>query len=179
MTIANVKYTDLDHTQLRITLDDGRDMFAGVEGATWLHADLNEWINGGGVIEPLPQTSLSDTKTAKLHRINAAKNTYLDGGFLHNGVLFDSDIKARAAYLELAYKFGTRSHVRQRRDGRHQPACGSRWTQRYSLHFSQTMKRTLTGASHGKRQGNGSGGGSECGRGGGGERGDVNHPRRG
>ena len=57
-------------------------------------------------ISSLPTPSLSDTKTAKLHRINDAKNTYLDGGFLHNGVLFDSDIKARAAYLELAYKFG-------------------------------------------------------------------------
>ena len=56
--------------------------------------------------KPAPTPSISDTKTAKLHRINAAKNTRLDGGFLHNGVLFDSDIKARAAYLELAYKFG-------------------------------------------------------------------------
>lgn len=53
-----------------------------------------------------PVVSLEDVKAAKLTRINDAKNTYLDGGFKHNGVLFDSDIKARAAYLELAYKFG-------------------------------------------------------------------------
>ena len=42
--IAQVKYTDLDNTQVRITLDDGREMFAGVKGATWLHAELNEWL---------------------------------------------------------------------------------------------------------------------------------------
>jgi len=42
--ITKVKYTDLDHTQVRITLDDGREMFAGVKGATWLHAELNEWL---------------------------------------------------------------------------------------------------------------------------------------
>ena len=56
-----------------------------------------------------PSPSLSDTKTAKLHRINAAKNTHLDGGFLHNGVLFDSDSKARLAYLEFAHKLSTQA----------------------------------------------------------------------
>ena len=45
MTITNVKYTDLDSTQVKITLDDGREMFAGVTGGTWLHAELNEWLN--------------------------------------------------------------------------------------------------------------------------------------
>ena len=49
---------------------------------------------------------LTDAKVKKLNNINESKNTALDGGFLHKGVLFDSDIKARAAYLELAYKFG-------------------------------------------------------------------------
>lgn len=50
---------------------------------------------------------LISAKAKKLHRINNAKNTYLDGGFLHNGVLFDSDIKARLAYLEFAHKLAT------------------------------------------------------------------------
>ena len=58
-------------------------------------------------IAALPTASLSDAKTAKLHRINDAKNTYLDGGFLHDGVLFDSDSKARLAYLEFAHKLTT------------------------------------------------------------------------
>lgn len=49
---------------------------------------------------------LTDAKVKKLNNINESKNTALDGGFLHNDVLFDSDIKARAAYLELTYKFG-------------------------------------------------------------------------
>lgn len=106
--ITKVKYTDLDHTQVRVTLDDGRKMFAGVEGATWLHAELNEWLKTRA-IEPPHSPSLSDTKTDKLHRINDAKNTYLDGGFLHNGVLFDSDSKARLAYLEFAHKLSTQA----------------------------------------------------------------------
>lgn len=49
--ITNVKYTDLESTQVRITLDDGREMFAGVKGATWLHAELNEWLKDN---TPLP-----------------------------------------------------------------------------------------------------------------------------
>ncbi|NCC85847.1 MAG: DUF4376 domain-containing protein [Clostridia bacterium] len=58
-------------------------------------------------IAALPTPSLTDTKTAKLNRINDAKNTYLDGGFLHDGVLYDSDSKARLAYLEFAHKLTT------------------------------------------------------------------------
>ena len=40
----------------------------------------------------------------KLQRINDAKNTALDGGFVLNGILWDSDAKARLAYLELVTK---------------------------------------------------------------------------
>ncbi len=40
----------------------------------------------------------------KLQRINDAKNTALDGGFMLNGILWDSDAKARLAYLELVTK---------------------------------------------------------------------------
>jgi len=58
-------------------------------------------------VAALPAPSLSDTKAAKLHSINDAKNTALDGGFLHNGVLYDSDRKARLAYLEFAHKLST------------------------------------------------------------------------
>ena len=54
------------------------------------------------VPRPLTQGMVAD----KLERINEGKNLALDGGFVHDGVMFDSDIKARAAYLELAYKFG-------------------------------------------------------------------------
>ena len=43
---------------------------------------------------------------AKLTAINDGKNTALDGGFVHDGTLFDSDSKARLAYLELGLKLG-------------------------------------------------------------------------
>lgn len=42
--ITKVKYTDLTSTQVCITLDDGREMFAGIKGSTWIHAELNEWL---------------------------------------------------------------------------------------------------------------------------------------
>ena len=42
----------------------------------------------------------------KLERINEGKNAALDSGFTHDGVLFDSDSKARLAYLELSLKLG-------------------------------------------------------------------------
>jgi hypothetical protein len=43
---------------------------------------------------------------AKLAAINEGKNAALDGGFTHDGTLYDSDAKARLAYLELSLKLG-------------------------------------------------------------------------
>ena len=80
--------------------------FAGGKNTIWRDGWILEDIPAPEVeSEVIP--SLPDTKTAKLHRINDAKNTYLDGGFLHNGVLFDSDSKARLAYIEFAHKLTT------------------------------------------------------------------------
>lgn len=42
----------------------------------------------------------------KLERINEGKNLALDSGFTHDGALYDSDSKARLAYLELSLKLG-------------------------------------------------------------------------
>jgi hypothetical protein len=57
-------------------------------------------------LDPEYEPSLEEVKSAKLERINDAKNVALDGGFVHEGVLFDSDSKARLAYLEFAFKLG-------------------------------------------------------------------------
>lgn len=54
-------------------------------------------------IEPLDIWPMADSK---LQRINDGKNAALDGGFTHDGILFDSDSKARLAYLELSLKLG-------------------------------------------------------------------------
>ena len=56
-------------------------------------------------VDPGYEPSLEEVKAAKLTRINDAKNVALDGGFWHDGVLFDSDYKARLAYLEAATQF--------------------------------------------------------------------------
>jgi len=53
------------------------------------------------------QKLLSTLALEKLGAINNGKNVALDGGFTHNGVLFDSDSKARLAYLEFAHKLST------------------------------------------------------------------------
>jgi hypothetical protein len=50
---------------------------------------------------------IGEIAQAKLAAINDGKNRTLDGGFYHEGVLFDSDSKARLAYLEFAHKLST------------------------------------------------------------------------
>ena len=67
--ITKVKYTDLTSTKVKVTLEDGREMFTGVEGATWLHAELREWM-GANEITPfmteaeLAQKAIDDARTA-------------------------------------------------------------------------------------------------------------------
>jgi hypothetical protein len=58
-------------------------------------------------IAALPVPDVGEIAQAKLAAINAGKNVALDGGFNHEGVLFDSDSKARLAYLEFAHKLST------------------------------------------------------------------------
>jgi hypothetical protein len=57
-------------------------------------------------LDPEYTPSFAELVAAKMDRINEAKNVALDGGFMHDGTLFDSDTKARLAYLELALKLG-------------------------------------------------------------------------
>jgi hypothetical protein len=64
--------------------------------------------------EPEPEPTLEELFNSKMTAINAGKNRALDAGFLFTTgegeeareVLFDSDTKARLAYLELATKLG-------------------------------------------------------------------------
>ena len=51
-----------------------------------------------------PVIPLEQLANAKLDAINAGKNEALDGGFWHGEIFFDSDSKARLAYLKLATK---------------------------------------------------------------------------
>lgn len=71
-----------------------------VAGA-WEYADVVE-----APLDPEYEPTLEEVKAAKMDRINEWKNVALDGGFYHDGVLFDSDTKARLAYLELSLKLG-------------------------------------------------------------------------
>ena len=71
------------------------------------------WVNGSGaqigwawdgISFSAPPVDIAALASEKLTAINDGKNTALDGGFVHDGTLFDSDSKARLAYLELSLK---------------------------------------------------------------------------
>jgi hypothetical protein len=58
-------------------------------------------------IAAFPVPDIGEIAQTKLAAINNGKNVALDGGFTHDGILFDSDSKARLAYLEFAHKLST------------------------------------------------------------------------
>ena len=76
---------------------------------------VRKFISGVWVLESLGQDetpvdpgyepSVQDLAAVKLAAINSGKNSALDAGFWHDGVLYDSDYKARLAYLEVATQF--------------------------------------------------------------------------
>ena len=77
------------------------------------HCDCPAWVDAsrldtyrveGGVVCP---PTLADAKAAKLAAIHAEKNRARDGGFIVDGVLFDSDLPARTSYAELAIAMQT------------------------------------------------------------------------
>lgn len=79
-------------------------------GAAWELVDPPQ----EGPTDPEYIPSLEEVLTAKMDAINEGKNRALDSGFMFavgegeeaREVLFDSDAKARLAYLELAVKLG-------------------------------------------------------------------------
>ncbi len=62
--------------------------------------ELGDLPAGATFAEPEP--TLAELKAAKLVAIQAEKKRVRDAGFMVEGVLFDSDLPARTAYLELA-----------------------------------------------------------------------------
>jgi len=72
----------------------------------WRGEWVFEDVQADQQLDPEYEPTLEEVKAAKLTRINDAKNVALDGGFAHDGVLYDSDSKARLAYLEFALKLG-------------------------------------------------------------------------
>ena len=83
---------------------------------TWTHGvrEVAPVLTGKGTWEqswevyPISRTAeeeskrLADAKAAKLAAIHSEKNRARDGGFMVDGVLFDSDLPARTSYAELA-----------------------------------------------------------------------------
>lgn len=110
MTITNVKYTDLTSTQVRITLDDGREMFAGVEGATWLHTELNEWLKDNIPLpfmteEELVQKAIDDAREDfKQNRAKAVATIVVEvvDQLTGDSILFDGDEVAQTRMARAA-----------------------------------------------------------------------------
>ena len=57
-----------------------------------------------GVLTPSWPLNLEDSKRELLSRVQDIKKSNLNGGFIIEDVLFDSDLAARTAYLELGFK---------------------------------------------------------------------------
>lgn len=75
--------------------------------ATCIDGDVGEigWIwDGETLTPPHVDVDIDALVAAKLTAINNGKNAALDGGFVHDDKLFDSDSNARLAYLELSLK---------------------------------------------------------------------------
>lgn len=91
--ITKVKYADIDNTQVKITLDDGREMFAGVAGATWIHAELSAWLESNTpepfmTEEELAQKATDDARAAfKSSRLTAVESIKVTVG----DKVFDGD----------------------------------------------------------------------------------------
>lgn len=73
--ITKVKYTDIASTKVKITRG-GMEYSARIEGGTWLHAELREWIKNGGAIEPfeapqIPAPQSVTPRQAKLALLSA------------------------------------------------------------------------------------------------------------
>ena len=102
--ITQVKYTDLDHTQVKITLGDGREMFAGAKGATWLHTELNEWLEANTPLpfmteEELAQKAIDDARADfKQNRSTAVAAIVVEV----DGLLFDGDEVAQTRMARAA-----------------------------------------------------------------------------
>ena len=82
---------------------------AAYPSATCIDGDVGAigWTwDGEALTHPHVEVDIHELAQAKLTAINDGKNTALDGGFVHDGKLFDSDSKARLAYLELSLKLG-------------------------------------------------------------------------
>lgn len=95
--ITKVKYTDLTSTQVKITLDDGREMFAGVEGSTWLHTELREWLKDNTPLPFMTEAELAQKivqdarEDFKRDRAVAVESIVVEV----DGLLFDGDEVAK------------------------------------------------------------------------------------
>lgn len=102
--ITKVKYTDITSTQVKITLDDGREMFAGVEGSTWLHTELREWLDANKITpfmteEELAKKAVQDAREDfKRDRAAAVESIVVEV----DGLLFDGDEVAQTRMTRAA-----------------------------------------------------------------------------
>ena len=93
--VANTNVATIAEAQAAYPQATCIDGAVGEIGWTWDGVELSP---------PHVEVDIDALASAKLEAINDGKNAALDGGFMHDGTLYDSDAKARLAYLELAVK---------------------------------------------------------------------------
>jgi len=73
------------------------------EGFTFADIDGRSIVDGQ--LEPVFPPTLDELKAQKLQTVATARRKALDDGFMHDGILWDSDANARIAYAELAMRY--------------------------------------------------------------------------
>ncbi len=105
--MKNTRFANAQHRGVLLDYDDDSGTLFVDSGPLLARVAAGEF----GPIAPfvphvLEQPTMDALAKAKLAAIQEGKNTARDAGFVHDGVLFDSDSGARLAYLEFATKLG-------------------------------------------------------------------------
>jgi len=100
------KYTNAEQTSVNL-IEDGVTKVFGIHPGVYLWEDVQKYLDDGGIIEEF-QTATEkkekDTNDAEA-KLKTKKKELREEGITVNGILFDTDLEARIAYLELMIKF--------------------------------------------------------------------------
>jgi hypothetical protein len=83
MNIVYIKYGNPEGTAISITTDGGTTIYAPYPCGTWHAADIQKYLDNGGVIEPwkTPEELLVDKKTAKFAELDGLYDNATQAGF--------------------------------------------------------------------------------------------------
>ena len=100
--MAKYKYANAEGT----AVNDTEKGIYGIHPGVYLWAEVEEWVKKGNTIESFetPAEKLNKSLKAAESKMSAEKKAARDRGILVDGILFDTDIEARIAYIEFMLK---------------------------------------------------------------------------